>query len=479
MHKAAEKNGKRSVQTANDAMSKLHLPVDPKTSKVLEIPQAPRILGVKRHVFAVHTAPWYKSLSQGDQNKYKAEQIQASGIPKSGGPCQRCVVRGLPCRVLNPNSKIAEFTRPSRCALCIVDESTAENVSRSCTFNDDGITHAEHEASLPIFTGNVPLLWGPSGLEKPTPAPGKCTDNKSSTFIPSPLENEVIMQYPLESAEVQERLETIYRFVDYTLDMLASENIIRDDCLPLSGPNIAQINDHDWNNRKSITTVSLLVNSLRIMNLSDIPDYFQSSSLEKLSMRTIFRALVSRYLLEAVFSRMPKDIEQFRASINPHLQGHPEKIDNAVENYFCLRNNSTRFVDDPIRTGYGDLCYFPDNFTFQEIGKELVDVLLPLCLLSGKTRQEIVTACTSSCTEIAYLASELNLIVKARPRSPVTFYSPVRGDVVSEDNFRLFHDNRRQFGEVQITLLLGIKPAGNPSRPYAAARVELLRDGEA
>lgn len=55
----------------------------------------------------------------------------------------------------------------------------------------------------------------------------------------------------------------------------------------------------------------------------------------------------------------------------------------------------------------------------------------------------------------------------------------MRGDVVSEDNVRLFHDNGRQFGEVQITLLLGIKPAGNPSRPYAAARVELLRDGEA
>ncbi|TGO53861.1 hypothetical protein BCON_0116g00050 [Botryotinia convoluta] len=423
------------------------------------MPQAPRILGVKRHVFAVHTAPWYKSLTQGDQNKYKAEQIQVSGIPMFGGPCQRCVVRRLPCRVLNPNSKIAEFTRPSRCALCIVDESTGENISRSCTFNDDRITHAEHEASLPLFTGNVPLLWGPFGLEKPTPAPVKCADNKSSTFIPSPLENEVTIQYPLESAEVQERLEAIHHFVDYTLDMLASENIVRDDCLPFSGPNIAQINDHDRNNRKSITTVSLLVNSLRTMNLSDIPNYFQSSSLERLSMRTIFRALVSWYLLEAVFSRMPKDIEHFRASIKPHLQGYPEKINDAVENSFCLRNNSTRFVDDPIRTGYGDLCYFPDNFTFQEIGEELIDALLPLCLLSRKPRQKIVAACTSSCTEIAYLASELNLIVKARPRSPVTFYSP--------------------FGEVQITLLLGIKPAGNPSRPYAAARVELLRSEEA
>ncbi|KAF7940780.1 uncharacterized protein EAE97_006966 [Botrytis byssoidea] len=233
------------------------------------MPQAPRILGVKRHVFAVHTAPWYKSLSQGDQNKYKAEQIQVSGIPKSGGPCQRCVVRGLPCRVLNPNSKIAEFTRPSRCALCIIDESTAENISRSCTFNYDEITHAEHEASLPIFTGNVPLLWGLFGLEKPTPAPLKCTDNKSSTFIPSPLENEVVIQYPLESAEVQERLDAIDRFVDYTLVRPANENIIRDDCLPLSGSNIAQINDHDRNNRKSITTASLLVNSLRIMNPSE------------------------------------------------------------------------------------------------------------------------------------------------------------------------------------------------------------------
>ncbi|TGO32221.1 hypothetical protein BHYA_0338g00030 [Botrytis hyacinthi] len=215
------------------------------------------------------------------------------------------------------------------------------------------------------------------------------------------------------------------------------------------------------------------------MNLSDIPEYFHSSSLEKMSMRTIFRALVSRYLLEAVFSRVPKDIEHFRASIKPHLQGHPERIDDAVENYFCLRNNSTRFVDDPIRTGYRDLCYFSDNFTFQEIDKELVNVLLPLCLLNGKTRQEIVAACTSSCNEIAYLASELNLIVKARPRSPATFHSSVRGDVVSEDNARLFHDSRGQFGEVQITLLLGTKPAGNSSRPYAAARVELLRDGEA
>ncbi|KAK6604961.1 hypothetical protein H4I96_05543 [Botrytis cinerea] len=215
------------------------------------------------------------------------------------------------------------------------------------------------------------------------------------------------------------------------------------------------------------------------MNLSDIPDYFQSSSLEKLSMRTIFRALVSRYVLEAVFSRMPKDTEDLRACIKPHLQEYPEKIDDAVETYFCLRNNSTRFVDDPIRTGYGDLCYFPNNFTFQEIGEKLVDVLLPLCLLSGKPRQEIVAACTSSCTEIAYLASELNLIVKARPRSPATFYSPVQGDVISKDNARLFQGNRRQFGEVQITLLLGIKPAGNPSRPYAASRVELSRSEEA
>ncbi|KAM0133990.1 hypothetical protein ACHAP3_005706 [Botrytis cinerea] len=130
------------------------------------------------------------------------------------------------------------------------------------------------------------------------------------------------------------------------------------------------------------------------MNLSDIPDYFQSSSLEELSMRTIFRALVSRYLLEAVFSRMPRDIEDLRA-----------------------------------------------------------------CITS--------------------LASELNLIVKARPRSPATFYSPVQGDVISKDNARLFQGNRRQFGEVQITLLLGIKPAGIPSRPYAAAQVELSRSEEA
>ncbi|TGO25079.1 hypothetical protein BPAE_0088g00310 [Botrytis paeoniae] len=144
-----------------------------------------------------------------------------------------------------------------------------------------------------------------------------------------------------------------------------------------------------------------------------------------------------------------------------------------------IRNNSTRFVDDPIRIGYGYLCYFPDNFIFQEIGEELVDVLLPLCLLSGKPRQEIVAACTPSCTEIAYLASELNLIIKAGPCSPVTFYSPVRGDVVSEDNARLLHGNRGQFGEVQITLLLGIKLADNPSRPYAAAQVELLRSEEA
>ncbi|TGO91926.1 hypothetical protein BPOR_0015g00360 [Botrytis porri] len=112
---------------------------------------------------------------------------------------------------------------------------------------------------------------------------------------------------------------------------------------------------------------------------------------------------------------------------------YPEKIDDAVENYFCLRNNSTRSVDDPIRTEYGDLCYFSDNFTFQEIGEGLVDVLLPLYLLSGKPLQEIVAACTPSCTEIAFLASELSLIAKARPRSSVTFYSLVRGDVVSED----------------------------------------------
>lgn len=288
---------------------------------------APSKQWVLRHFFAFHTAPWYKSLSLGDQNKYKAKQIQVSSIPKFDGPCQRCVVRGLPCRMLNPNSKIAEFTRPSRCALCIVD------VSRGCTSNDYNITHSEHEASLPLFTGNIPLLWAPLVLERPTPASVECSEKESPTFIPSPLknesptlissplENEVTTQCPLDSAEVQESLEAIHRFVDYTLDKLASENIIRDDCLPFSGSNIAQMNDRDRNNRKSITTVSLLLKALWIMNLSDIPDYFQSSSLEKLSMRTIFRALVSRYVLEAVFSRMPKDTEDLRACIQPHLQG--------------------------------------------------------------------------------------------------------------------------------------------------------------
>ncbi|CCD56619.1 predicted protein [Botrytis cinerea T4] len=110
-------------------------------------------------------------------------------IPKFDGPCQRCVVRGLPCRMLNPNSKIAEFTRPSRCALCIVD----------------------HEASLPLFTGNIPLLWGPFGLEIPTPASVERSEKESPTFIPSPLENKVTTQCPLDSAEVQERLEAIHR----------------------------------------------------------------------------------------------------------------------------------------------------------------------------------------------------------------------------------------------------------------------------
>lgn len=140
-------------------------------------------------------------------------------------------------------------------------------------------------------------------------------------IISSPLENEVTTQCPLDSAEKEERLEAIHRFFGHTLNKLASENIIRDDCLPFSGSNIAQMNDHDRNNRKSITTFSLLLNALRIMNLSDIPDYFQSSSRERLSMRTIFRALVSRYLLEAVFSRMPRDIADLPVCIQPHLQG--------------------------------------------------------------------------------------------------------------------------------------------------------------
>ncbi|KAF7896147.1 hypothetical protein EAF00_006162 [Botryotinia globosa] len=172
--------------------NKCSLPVDPKMSEALNMPQAPRILGVKRHVFAVHTAPCLADLVSAVL--YADYHV---GV--------------------KPKFEIAEFTRPSRCALCIVDESTAENISRSCTLNDDEITHAEHEASLPIFTGNVPLLWDLSGLEKPTPAPLKCTNNKSSTCIPSPLESEVIIQYPLESADVQERLDAIDRFVDYTL----------------------------------------------------------------------------------------------------------------------------------------------------------------------------------------------------------------------------------------------------------------------
>ncbi|APA12718.1 predicted protein [Sclerotinia sclerotiorum 1980 UF-70] len=39
---------------------------------------------------------------------------------------------------------------------------------------------------------------------------------------------------------------------------------------------------------------------------------------------------------------------------------------------------------------------------------------------------------------------------------------PVRGDIVSPDNGHLFGHGREMHGEVQITLMLGIKPAGNP-----------------
>ncbi|EDN92258.1 predicted protein [Sclerotinia sclerotiorum 1980 UF-70] len=68
-----------------------------------------------------------------------------------------------------------------------------------------------------------------------------------------------------------------------------------------------------------MTTVSLLQNSLKVMNLSDIPDYFQSPYFNKLSTRTVFRAIVSRYLWEAVLSSMPRDIEHFRATVR-HMQ---------------------------------------------------------------------------------------------------------------------------------------------------------------
>ncbi|KAJ8067612.1 hypothetical protein OCU04_003222 [Sclerotinia nivalis] len=125
-------------------------------------------------------------------------------------------------------------------------------------------------------------------------------------------------------------------------------------------------------------------------------------------------------------------------------------------------NNSTLFVYD---VEGADLYpyYKADDDIFKRLGGELVDILLPLCLLCGKSRREIIDVCTPSCIEIAYLASELNLIIKARPHSPVTFYSPVRGDIVSPDNAHLFGDDREMHGEVQITLMLGIKPAGNLS----------------
>ncbi|ESZ97360.1 hypothetical protein SBOR_2244 [Sclerotinia borealis F-4128] len=456
-------------------------------------PEAPKRGEVKRHLFAAHTKEWYNSLPKKDQMKYKAEQIQATGNPKTNGPCQRCVTRRFPCRVLNFNSKIAEFTQPSRCALCLVDSAVHPNAtSRCCTLNSDKITHAEHEADIAFGKTNPLLNWGPHGLEMTSSAQTKSAQISSASnlnilndsFSPasSGMEDRRILRSPLLSDEVQTRLNTIYHLIDYTLNMLGGEGFIHDDCFPFSRSNIAKLDDHHRTSRGGMTAVSLLQNTFKLTTLNDIPNHFQSSCLDKLSIRTVLRAVVSRYLLEPVFLSMPDVIKRYRASLH-HTQVSPEQIDDAVENLFCLQNNSsTLFVENRNRNRRGDLYFTNDNFIFKQMGEELVDIILPLVLLCGKSRQEIVDACKSPCVDIVYRASELNLIIKARPNSPVTIYSPVRGEMVSPNNARLLQNiqgGREKHGEIQMTLMLGIightdNAAVSPAL-YVAARVELLK----
>lgn len=156
-------------------------------------------------------------------------------------------------------------------------------------------------------------------------------------------------------------------------------------------------------------------------------------------------------------------------------------IDNATQKYFCPRYNNTRGISRFKNAVSADVLLFSsENPLFKEIGKGLLNILLPLCLLYGSNETQIASINESTYIYIAFKAYELNFVINARPHCPVSLYSPTRGEPITAENVYLFQGDNIKPGEVQMTVMFGINPVGNPDDdtsirldPYAAAWVEI------
>lgn len=297
---------------------------------------------LNRLAYAAHTKQWYKTLPTYEQNRYKAERIQADGTLRAEGPCTRCVLLGVPCMVVRPGSKISEFTQPTRCASCIFPhKEDSQIVGRACN-TAVGISHEKHNARISLYdahaissqwdgferkaTGSMLFLRPPStGMLSEEESEDLNTHTEASRTV-TPTFTKVatgvgLFSHPLEPSEVSEQLKRL-DYLTYSLSSLLISSPEKSDLpLPLSPDNLDKLekfcgfHQRDSSDIDIMTVLSALQRLFGVTDRQELSRRVRKLRLENLNFEDVFRAVVSMTLFELVFLKPSIEIQTFEDTL--------------------------------------------------------------------------------------------------------------------------------------------------------------------
>jgi hypothetical protein len=295
-----------------------------------------------RRAYAPHTKQWYRSLLRIEQSRYKADRIQADGMPRPEGPCTRCVFLGLQCMVVRPGSKIFELTQPTRCASCIYQlKVDSQFVGRTCD-TAVGISHEEHNARISPYnihavdtqgvmvdgksTGSLRVPKPPfSGMLSDEEVEGLSTyTDVSRTVTPSYTTVATgvgLFEHPLEPSRVSEQLKTLHNLTYFLSSLLVSSPKRSDLPMPLSLDNLdklerlCSLHCRKGSNDITMTVLSVLQRIFGVTDRKKLSRKLRQLRLETLGFEDVFRAVISMTLFELVFSKPSIEIQMFKDTL--------------------------------------------------------------------------------------------------------------------------------------------------------------------